>query len=452
MSDILSAIDAAVDDRCSCGCGAKIGIDSPSAYFATAYCQSKWNARNVTAPDDVYRRPDAADYPSGPMRWRPDMVVADMRPLEPLPGDVEQFCAALSVYNVTTGLDVAADAYVLRLDDGSRYVETTVDPAAVCEWMAKGHSEEIAQRWATLSRQLADERQAEPVAEAPTLAEPTVTALLAAYLRNNLRSRPELRDDGISGASPSFEIFDETHNWDRVTRAFAYAHVGYGRPEQPAAQPDPTYDPQPTVNGDSWSYTQSREWTSALSGPMRWRRPCPECRGITNVVERMVMPRLELTMLSLADPSPMVVDEPMRPEQVLTCGRCRRRIEGPKFLAQYRRPEQSLGYHHSLRLIAGGDIVNAQLAYQYGDYPEAIAMTWEELETRLREFITYRDPCSVTDCTEKARSRYDVRRSVTVGGFTANSGKILLCWRHHHELESQLMTDGYFPMRMGVGS
>lgn len=60
--DVLDRIDAAVNQQCACGCRTPIGDASPSAYFASAACQSRWANRQATDPQDVYQRPDAAMY------------------------------------------------------------------------------------------------------------------------------------------------------------------------------------------------------------------------------------------------------------------------------------------------------------------------------------------------------------------------------------------------------
>lgn len=57
--DVIAAIDAAVEEKCSCGCGRQIRDDGPSAYFATQRCQAIWMDRQVTDPGDVYERDDA---------------------------------------------------------------------------------------------------------------------------------------------------------------------------------------------------------------------------------------------------------------------------------------------------------------------------------------------------------------------------------------------------------
>lgn len=48
-SDFLERLDAAVEQRCACGCGAPIGELSPSAYFATERCAAQWH-RPATTP------------------------------------------------------------------------------------------------------------------------------------------------------------------------------------------------------------------------------------------------------------------------------------------------------------------------------------------------------------------------------------------------------------------
>jgi hypothetical protein len=59
-ADFVDRLDAAVDGRCGCGCGTPITDSSPSAYYATAHCQSAWMNQHATNPGEVYSRPDAA--------------------------------------------------------------------------------------------------------------------------------------------------------------------------------------------------------------------------------------------------------------------------------------------------------------------------------------------------------------------------------------------------------
>lgn len=42
MPDILDRIDATIEQRCACGCGAALRPDGPSAYFARESCQDRW--------------------------------------------------------------------------------------------------------------------------------------------------------------------------------------------------------------------------------------------------------------------------------------------------------------------------------------------------------------------------------------------------------------------------
>lgn len=54
-SDFLECLDAAVEQRCACGCGIQISDRSPSAYYATEMCAARWHrpATKVLAPFDV---------------------------------------------------------------------------------------------------------------------------------------------------------------------------------------------------------------------------------------------------------------------------------------------------------------------------------------------------------------------------------------------------------------
>ncbi len=42
-SDFLARLDAAVDQRCACGCGRPITDSSPSAYYASEDCATDWH-------------------------------------------------------------------------------------------------------------------------------------------------------------------------------------------------------------------------------------------------------------------------------------------------------------------------------------------------------------------------------------------------------------------------
>lgn len=161
--DTLAGVDATIEGLCACGCGATITDQSPSAWFATADCQSVWHGRGATQPWEVYERDDAAPYPGhiGTARWRPDLTVTDMRPLYPLPPPVAEFVTVASRFDVTTGHDLERDLCVLRLDDGTRYVETPVEMATVERLVAAGDGEPIAKLWRMLDRQLTDGRLAD---------------------------------------------------------------------------------------------------------------------------------------------------------------------------------------------------------------------------------------------------------------------------------------------------
>jgi hypothetical protein len=44
---ILDQIDAAVEERCACGCGTQLSPAGPSAYFASEGCQQRWRYRQL---------------------------------------------------------------------------------------------------------------------------------------------------------------------------------------------------------------------------------------------------------------------------------------------------------------------------------------------------------------------------------------------------------------------
>lgn len=73
MGDIVEQIDAALDGRCACGCGAKITDRSPSAYFAREHCHARWMAqqRGLPAPVDPDQPPASPAPPRAPSTPRP---------------------------------------------------------------------------------------------------------------------------------------------------------------------------------------------------------------------------------------------------------------------------------------------------------------------------------------------------------------------------------------------
>lgn len=70
----VGRIDAALEQRCGCGCGTRITKDSPSAWFATQECQWDWHQERAAEPAAVYAEEDpelhgdpADESLSGPM-------------------------------------------------------------------------------------------------------------------------------------------------------------------------------------------------------------------------------------------------------------------------------------------------------------------------------------------------------------------------------------------------
>lgn len=58
MTDILSTIDDAVEQRCACGCGRHLRHDGPSMWFASDECQTRWSEQHAHNPREVTGRPD----------------------------------------------------------------------------------------------------------------------------------------------------------------------------------------------------------------------------------------------------------------------------------------------------------------------------------------------------------------------------------------------------------
>lgn len=51
MTDILDLIDNATEQRCACGCGTRLDPDGPSAWFASEWCQKRWNEARAGLDD-----------------------------------------------------------------------------------------------------------------------------------------------------------------------------------------------------------------------------------------------------------------------------------------------------------------------------------------------------------------------------------------------------------------
>lgn len=169
--DVLADIDAATEGRCGCGCGAPITDASPSAWFASADCQAQWHARHATDPADVYRRDDAGyGWIEDAARWRPDLATAEPRPLEPVHaslGLLLRRAPAGPNRRYAFGWDPSAHVYVLRLDDGDRYVEMAIDEGTIDAWFANWDTGAVQDAWERLDRQLTDQRLTDTYGHGP---------------------------------------------------------------------------------------------------------------------------------------------------------------------------------------------------------------------------------------------------------------------------------------------
>lgn len=96
---VLARIDAAIGQRCVCGCRRLITDGGPSAWYAGPDCQRQWLGRNhATDPDDVYRRPDAVVYRSRDAATWPQPTTSigtDVEPAVPV-GDAQLLIAMVA--------------------------------------------------------------------------------------------------------------------------------------------------------------------------------------------------------------------------------------------------------------------------------------------------------------------------------------------------------------------
>jgi hypothetical protein len=124
VADVLDQIDAALAQRCACGCDRPLDPDGPSAWFATADCQWTWQNSRATHPNDVYNRPDAAAYPLH------DAAVTDLNESRPV-----------SDHAASVGFDLAVDPALLLASTGpneiARLAETFRRLAAAADPLAE---------------------------------------------------------------------------------------------------------------------------------------------------------------------------------------------------------------------------------------------------------------------------------------------------------------------------
>lgn len=149
----LAAVDAAVEGRCAGpGCTATLTADNLSQWWCSPGCQESWQRREAgrASPGSAPVR-GSEQVATGPMRWRPDLVVAfDDTGLT--------LCWEQAYANgLTSGTYQHADGRLFaRLDDGNRWVGT---------WLSDddtSSTERADEMWGRLERELGDRRRLDP--------------------------------------------------------------------------------------------------------------------------------------------------------------------------------------------------------------------------------------------------------------------------------------------------
>jgi hypothetical protein len=182
----IAAIDAATRQLCGCGCNRPIPDWSPSAYFVDDDHQDMWYRAQTLSPDQV-DPDDPADYlyPTGPMRWAPNLTMTDPGPIDPVSAAENAALRPrdpMGGFNPTWGL--RDGRYVLRLDDGNRYVERFIDTTEVTDDLVVTVGR-LEAAWHALECDLTDRRQLDGISPPPdprqgtyrylVSAEPTIT-------------------------------------------------------------------------------------------------------------------------------------------------------------------------------------------------------------------------------------------------------------------------------------
>lgn len=130
IGDVMAAIDAATNDLCPCG--AAVPADSASIYCG----------------DDCRPSHIGPDTGASAMRWRPDLVTADLDDdLHPVAEPAHRYRGR---FNGTVYERAGRAGWHLRLDDGHRWVGLDVE---------RPDADTMAEAWRRLERELTDPRR-----------------------------------------------------------------------------------------------------------------------------------------------------------------------------------------------------------------------------------------------------------------------------------------------------
>jgi hypothetical protein len=116
MPDIIDSIDATLAERCACGCDRPIDPSGVSAWFAGPDCQWRYHNDRATDPHDVYRRPDAARYPTH------DSAEQTLRDMPPAPTSYHGAGVAVDVFYEWSAQERDPDGRWLTSATGAPYV------------------------------------------------------------------------------------------------------------------------------------------------------------------------------------------------------------------------------------------------------------------------------------------------------------------------------------------
>lgn len=134
VTDTLSAIDAAVEDRCS-HCGDPLPPNSASAWWCDPDCQRAWSEQHADNPDEVKYRPDAANYP-----WSDDAVVELNEPPDSTPASVEELRWLNDTAATISRVIAAFERTVIRCEHSSLTCARP-DGGLQCETCGAGHEQ-----------------------------------------------------------------------------------------------------------------------------------------------------------------------------------------------------------------------------------------------------------------------------------------------------------------------
>lgn len=173
----------------------------------------------------------------------------------------------------------------------------------------------------------------------------------------------------------------------------------------PALSRRPVLEPPAVAPGSDGGLVGEEGWRLADAGPLRWRRFCESCQAF-------VVPDAGARVVAEGD-------DLLRQVPCQRCPTCHVRWPGPPLMAMVRIPVEYPNHSTrpcDLRLSAGEVRLRSQIPTHFADDPWMVDGMWRNMELYLLDTLTFRDPCSVAECSETARAFFTVNLTVVLFG------------------------------------